>query len=154
MLCGLFSGCGKQRVLSSCGEQASHCGGFSYCGAQALGTRTSLVTAQGLSSCGSWALENRLSSVAHGLSCSAACGIFLDQGLNLCPLHWQVDSPPLSHQGKPSGIFITLVSAGLQPCSPIRKPEADKRLIKLFSHWSSTKPSLFRERAEGKQQTK
>ena len=30
--------------------------------------------------------------VAHGLSCSAACGIFLDQGLNLCPLHWQVDS--------------------------------------------------------------
>ena len=30
--------------------------------------------------------------VAHGLSCSAACGIFLDQGSNPCPLHWQVDS--------------------------------------------------------------
>ena len=30
--------------------------------------------------------------VAHGLSCSAACGIFLDQGSNLCPLHWQADS--------------------------------------------------------------
>ena len=27
--------------------------------------------------------------VAHGLSCSAACGIFLDQGLNSCLLHWQ-----------------------------------------------------------------
>ena len=26
------------------------------------------------------------------LSCSAACGIFLDQGSNLCPLHWQEDS--------------------------------------------------------------
>ena len=26
---------------------------------------------------------------AHGLSCSAACGIFSDQGLNLCPLHSQ-----------------------------------------------------------------
>ena len=29
--------------------------------------------------------------VAQGLSCSAACGIFPDQGLNPCPLHWQVD---------------------------------------------------------------
>ena len=28
---------------------------------------------------------------AHGLSCSAACGIFPDQGLNPCPLHWQVE---------------------------------------------------------------
>ena len=27
----------------------------------------------------------------HGLSCSAACGIFPDQGLNLCPLYWQVE---------------------------------------------------------------
>ena len=31
-------------------------------------------------------------------SCSIAPGIFLDQGLNLCLLHWQVDSLPLSHQ--------------------------------------------------------
>ena len=30
--------------------------------------------------------------VAHGLSCSAACGIFPDQGSNPCLLHWQVDS--------------------------------------------------------------
>ena len=30
--------------------------------------------------------------VAHGLSCSAACGIFPDQGLNPCPLHWHADS--------------------------------------------------------------
>ena len=30
--------------------------------------------------------------VAHGLSCSAACGIFLDQGSNPCPLHWQAAS--------------------------------------------------------------
>ena len=30
--------------------------------------------------------------VVHGLSCSAACGTFLDQGLNICPLHWQLDS--------------------------------------------------------------
>ena len=29
--------------------------------------------------------------VAHGLSCSSASVIFLDQGLNPCPQHWQVD---------------------------------------------------------------
>ena len=37
--------------------------------------------------------------VAHGPSRSAACGIFPDQGLNPCPLHWQADSQPLHHQG-------------------------------------------------------
>ena len=30
--------------------------------------------------------------VAHGLSCSVACGIFPDQGSNPCFLHWQADS--------------------------------------------------------------
>ena len=30
--------------------------------------------------------------VVHGLSCLMTCGIFLDQGLKLCPLLWQVDS--------------------------------------------------------------
>ena len=31
-----------------------------------------------------------------------ACEILLDQELNLCLLHWQVDSLPLSHQGNPT----------------------------------------------------
>ena len=39
--------------------------------------------------------------VALRLSCPTACGIFLDQGWNLCLLNWQVDSLPLSHQGSP-----------------------------------------------------
>ena len=30
--------------------------------------------------------------VAHQPSCPMACGISLDQGWNLCPLHWQVDA--------------------------------------------------------------
>ena len=30
--------------------------------------------------------------VTHGLSCPVACGIFLNQGSNPCPLHWQADS--------------------------------------------------------------
>ena len=38
-----------------CGVWASHCGGFSCCGARALGARASVVVAHGLSSCGSWA---------------------------------------------------------------------------------------------------
>ena len=44
--------------------------------------------------------------VAHGPSCSAACGIFPDQGSNPCPLHWQADSQPLCHQGSPSSLIF------------------------------------------------
>ena len=73
-------------LFSRCSAQALRCSCFS-CGAQALGSWTSVV-------------------VVHKLSCSAACGIFLDQGLNPCPLHWQADSLPLSHQENPSSGFI------------------------------------------------
>ena len=45
-----------------CGAQASHSSGFSCCGAWALGRRASVVAARGLSSCGSQALQHRLSS--------------------------------------------------------------------------------------------
>ena len=44
---------------------------------------------------------------AHGPSCSAACGIFLYQGSNPCPLHWQADSQPLRHQGSPLAALLT-----------------------------------------------
>ena len=40
--------------------------------------------------------------VAPRFRCPMAHGIFLDQGSNPSPLHWQVDSQPLSHQGSPS----------------------------------------------------
>ena len=50
------------QAFSSCGARASHCGGFSCCGAQALGARDSVVVACGLSSCVSRALEHRFSS--------------------------------------------------------------------------------------------
>ena len=80
--CSDFS-LGKQELLSSCDTQASRWGGF-LCGAQA-----SVV-------------------VVHGLSCPSTRGIFLDQRLNPCVLHWQVDSLPLNHWespaiGKPPG---------------------------------------------------
>ena len=45
-------------------------------------------------SCGAWALGSQASVVVVlRLSCSAACGIFLEnQASSLCPLHWQVVS--------------------------------------------------------------
>ena len=56
-----------------CHVQASHCGGFSCCRAQALGCTGSVV-------------------VALEISCLEARGIFPHQGSNLCLLHWQEDS--------------------------------------------------------------
>ena len=41
--------------------------------------------------------------VALGPSCFQTCGTFLEQGLNLCLLHWQADSLSLNHQGSPPG---------------------------------------------------
>ena len=42
----------------------------------------------------------------HRLSCPAAYGIFLDQGLNSCPLHWQADSQPLHLWGSPVETYV------------------------------------------------
>ena len=81
-----------------CCVRASNCGGFSCCGALALRAWASVVVARGLQSAGSVV-------VVHGLHCSVACGIFPDQGSNLCPLHWQADSQPLCHQGSPIGSY-------------------------------------------------
>ena len=49
-------------------------------------------------SLGSTSFRCTLSVVfAHRLCCSTACGVFLDQGSNLCPLLWQSDSKPLDY---------------------------------------------------------
>ena len=71
----------------------------------------SVAVAQGIKTAGSVAVE-------HGLSCSMACGLFLDQGLNPCLLPWQVDSLPLSHRGSPEGGF--LITGPLGKSSPDR----------------------------------
>ena len=57
-----FSSCNEWGATLRCGTRASHCSGFSYCGARALGMRASIVVTRRLSSCGSQALEHRLSS--------------------------------------------------------------------------------------------
>ena len=103
-LCWVFIAvCGLSLVAASGGYSSLRCTGFSLWWLLLL--RSTDSRRAGFSSCGSWALEHRLSScgaqavgvqasvvVAHGFSCSAACGIFPDQGSNPCPLHWQADS--------------------------------------------------------------
>ena len=87
-LCWVFvSVWGLSLVAASGGHSSSRCAGLSL-------SRPLLLRSTGSRRTGS-------AVVAHGPSCSAACGIFPDQGSNPCPLHWQVDSQPLRHQGSP-----------------------------------------------------
>ena len=63
--------CGGQ-AFSSCNGQASHCSG-PFVAEHRFWRADSVV-------------------VVHRLSCSETRGIFLDQGLNPSPLHWQAES--------------------------------------------------------------
>ena len=74
-------------VAASGGHSSSRCAGLSP-------SRPLLLRSTGSRCAGSVI-------VAQGPSCSAACGIFPDQGSNPCPLHWQADSQTLHHQGSP-----------------------------------------------------
>ena len=51
--------------------------------------------------------------VVHEFICFMACGISPDQGSNPCLLNWQVNSLPLSHQGRPpfSSYILYIVAA-------------------------------------------
>ena len=94
-LCWVFvSVRGLSLVVASGGHSSSRCAGLSL-------SRPLLLRSTGSRRAGS-------AIVPHGPSCSAACGIFPDQGLNPCPLHWQADSQPLSHQESPPTTFLTL----------------------------------------------
>ena len=79
---------GLSLVVASGGHSSSRCAGLSL-------SRPLLLRSTGSRRAGSVV-------VAHGPSCSAACGIFPDQGSNPCALHWQADSQPLRHQGSPN----------------------------------------------------
>ena len=83
---------GLSLVVASGGHSSSRCAGLSL-------SRPLLLWSTGSRRTGSVI-------VAHKPSCSAACGIFPDQGSNPCPLHWQADSQPLRHQGSPSPFLI------------------------------------------------
>ena len=94
-LCWVFvSVRGLSLVAASGGHSSSRCAGLSL-------SRPLLLRSTGARRAGSVI-------VAHGPSCSAACGIFPDQSSNPCPLHWQTDSQPLRHQGSPSRLFFEM----------------------------------------------
>ena len=91
---GLFSSFSQRVLLSSCGAQASHCGGISL---RSTGSRVSEL--QCLWHMGSVAVAFVLWTTglivwAHQPGCSTACNIFLDQGSDLCLLHQQVNCLP------------------------------------------------------------
>ena len=110
-LCWVFVSLrGLSPVAAGGGHSSSRCVGLSL-------SRPLLLWSTGSRRAGSVA-------VAHRPSCSAACGIFPDQGSNPCPLHWQADSQPLRHQGSPSSIKLTASS-----------------LVQLWSHQKA--PSTF-----------
>ena len=85
---------GLSLVVASGGHSSSRCAVLSL-------SRPLLLRSTGSRRAGS-------AIVAHGPSCSAACGIFPDQGSNPCPLHWQADSQPLCHQGSPINQFLNV----------------------------------------------
>ena len=96
LLRGLFYSCSEQGYSSAVHR-------FLLVMASLVAEHEWALGSMGFGTCGSLALE-------HGVSCSVACGIFPDQGLNLCLLHWQVDSLPLSHQQSPFPVFSVVVS--------------------------------------------
>ena len=66
----------------------------------------------GFSIWGLQALEHWLSS------CSEVCGIFLDQGSNLCPSHCKVDFNHWTTRETPVCLFVLLQKAFLFPLGP------------------------------------
>ena len=92
-LCWVFvSVRGLSLVAASRGHSSSRCAGLSL-------SRPLFLQSTGSRRAGSVVM-------AHGPSCSAACGTFPDQGSNPCPLHWQADSQPLHYQGSPCMYII------------------------------------------------
>ena len=91
LLCcaGAFLSCSEGKLLC---VAVSFSGGFSCCRTLTLAVGVSVTAACEFSSCGLRALEPWLSSWYTGLSCSVACGIFWDQGLNQYALHCKGDS--------------------------------------------------------------
>ena len=81
---------GLSLVAASRGYSSLWCAGFSLRWLLLLQSTGSRRAGSVVVACGLWSAGSVVP--AHGPSCSAACGIFPDQGSNPCPLRWQVDS--------------------------------------------------------------
>ena len=97
-------------------------------------------------------------AVAHGPSCSAACGILPDQGSNPHPPHRQADSQPLHHQGSPiqfligktgNAVFSSLKSRYSRPQSCLKNNDvachlfSSKNTSEKKSEFSCRKPGVL-----------
>ena len=128
-LCWVFvSVRGLSLVVASGGHSSSRCAGVSL-------SQPLLLRSTGSRHAGSVV-------VAHGLSCSVACGIFPDQGSNPCPLYWQADSQPLRHQGSPNHMRFNA------ECGNSTPPWLQPSPLSLVSRILKPNPSLPGRRLE------
>ena len=90
-----------------------------------VGAQPSRVSDRSMPSAGSW--HGGSAAVGAGLwrvaseASPSACGVLSGQGWNPCLPHWQVDSEPLAHQGRPCLWRHVLMAAerpGTMPDSP------------------------------------
>ena len=116
---------GLSLVAASGGHSSSRCAGFSLSQPLLLRSTSSRRTGSVI--------------VAHGPSCSAACGIYPGQDSNPCPLHWQADSQPLHHQGSPHTSFLIIPLLGTlrmrwevgERCAfPLKSGNSERRSVK------------------------
>ena len=131
LLCENFSSCSSRGLLFivMCGL---HTAVASFVGGQELQ--------------GAWALA----VVAHGLSCSMAKGICLDQGWNPCLLHRQADFHLLSHQQSPTTSTFCPLSPRVFENSFLYlehpSPQNSLHLLELLFRvvaWISHPPEIF-----------
>ena len=108
------------RAFSSCGKS----GPLFIAARGPLTTRPLLLRSTGSRRAGS-------ATVAHGPTCSTACGILPDQGSNPCPPHWQADSQPLRHQGSPVGLLLQLYFAQTEITIFLEQPRERRREVSL-----------------------
>ena len=121
--------------------QASDCGAFSCCGAQALGAGLQQVQLRAHH----WWLSGPGAQASAVVACRfswlrSMWTLFLEQGSNPCPLHWQADSHhPLHHQGSPVQVFLYDVAKYVIFCnlflSYILSTQINTILVLLF-HFS------------------
>ena len=92
-----------------------------------------IVVASLVAACG---LQKIVSTEAeHKFSWPAVCGIFPDQGLNLCPLHWQADSLSLDYQGCLEIIFLYIISFNPHNKSG-KSPHYLNFMMNIFLHFN------------------
>ena len=121
--CSGFSLGVGNRDHSSWDVWASHCSGFS-CWIMGYRAREFQLQHVGLVAVASQPWSMGSVGVVHGLSHSAACGVLQDQGSKLCPLLWQADSLPLSHQGSPSWYWGCFYFSPSNNIGPTKRPQS------------------------------